>query len=89
MDGATIQPSSHLGGAGLRQAIARRHSELTGQQGVDESNCALFSDAQNALFAAAQCVLEQGNEAFLIQTNKIGLFAEAVYFEGMIILPSS
>ena len=50
----------------LRKAIARRHNELTGQ-GVDESNCAVFTGAQNALFAAAQCVLEHGDEVILIE----------------------
>jgi arginine:pyruvate transaminase len=50
----------------LRQAIAKRHNELTGQ-GVSESNCAVFSGAQNALFAAAMCVLEHGDEVILIE----------------------
>ena len=50
----------------LRRAIARRHNELTGQA-VGEHNCAVFSGAQNALFAAAQCVLEYGDEVILIE----------------------
>lgn len=50
----------------LRQAIAKRHTELTGQR-VDESNCAVFAGAQNALFAACQCVLETGDEVILIE----------------------
>ena len=50
----------------LRRAIARRHRELTGQD-VDDSNCAVFAGAQNALFAAAQCVLEPGDEVILIE----------------------
>lgn len=50
----------------LRRAIARRHNELTGQV-VDERNCAVFSGAQNALFAVAQCVLEYGDEVILIE----------------------
>ncbi|WP_424946392.1 pyridoxal phosphate-dependent aminotransferase [Candidatus Spongiihabitans sp.] len=54
------------GALSLRQAIAKRHNELTGQ-GVDESNCAVFAGAQNALFAAAQCVLEHGDEVILIE----------------------
>ena len=54
------------GALALRQAIAKRHNELTGQ-GVDESNCAVFAGAQNALFAAAQCVLEHGDEVILIE----------------------
>ena len=54
------------GSLDLRKAIAKRHNELTGQ-GVDESNCAVFSGAQNALFAVAQCVLEHGDEVILIE----------------------
>ncbi len=50
----------------LRRAIAKRHHELTGQA-VDERNCAVFSGAQNALFAVAQCVLEYGDEVILIE----------------------
>lgn len=54
------------GTVALRKAIAKRHNELTGQ-GVDETNCAVFAGAQNALFAAAQCVLEHGDEVILIE----------------------
>lgn len=50
----------------LRKEIAKRHNELTGQS-VDESNCAVFAGAQNALFAASQCVLETGDEVILIE----------------------
>ena len=50
----------------LRRAIARRHNELTAQA-IDESNCAVFAGAQNALFAVAQCVLEHGDEVILIE----------------------
>ncbi len=50
----------------LRRAIARRHQELTGQA-VDAYHCAVFSGAQNALFAVAQCVLEHGDEVILIE----------------------
>ena len=50
----------------LRRAIARRHTELNGQK-VDESNCAVFAGAQNALFAVAQCLLEHGDEVILIE----------------------
>ena len=54
------------GSLALRRAIADRHHALTGQP-VDESNCAVFAGAQNALFAAAQCVLEHGDEVILIE----------------------
>ena len=50
----------------LRKAIARRHGEITGQA-VGEHHCAVFSGAQNALFAVAQCVLEHGDEVILIE----------------------
>lgn len=50
----------------LRQAIARRHRELTGQQ-ADARNCAVFAGAQNALFAVSQCLLEHGDEVILIE----------------------
>ncbi len=50
----------------LRKAIAKRHTELTGQI-VNESNCAVFAGAQNALFAACQCALESGDEVILIE----------------------
>ncbi len=52
----------------LRKAIAKRHHELTGQA-VDERNCAVFSGAQNALFAVAQCLLEHGDEVILIEPH--------------------
>ena len=50
----------------LRKAIAARHSELTGQC-VNEDQCAVFSGAQNALFAVSQCVLEHGDEVILVE----------------------
>ncbi len=54
------------GSMDLRLAIAKRHNELT-NQGVDVNNCAVFAGAQNALFSAAQCVLEHGDEVILIE----------------------
>jgi len=50
----------------LRQAIADRHQRLTGQV-VAGRNCAVFSGAQNALFAVAQCLLEPGDEVILVE----------------------
>ncbi len=52
------------GNLDLRQAIAKRHFELTGCT-VSEDNCAIFAGAQNALFAVAQCLLESGDEVIL------------------------
>ena len=54
------------GSLALRKAIAERHRELTGQE-ITEANCAVFAGAQNALFAAAQCLLEHGDEVILIE----------------------
>ena len=50
----------------LREAIVRRHGELTGQL-VTPSNCTVFAGAQNALFAVAQCVLDHGDEVILTE----------------------
>lgn len=48
----------------LRQIIAKRHKEKTGQN-VDEENCIVFLGAQNGLFAATQCLLETGDEVII------------------------
>ncbi len=56
--------TSISGNLDLRRAVAKRHGELTGQA-VDETNCAIFAGAQNALFAVAQCLLEKGDEVIL------------------------
>ena len=45
----------------LRGAIARQHAAMTGLDTGPEQ-VAVFSGAQNALFAAAQCLLDQGDE---------------------------
>ena len=50
----------------LRQAIAQRHSDTSGQI-VDASRCAAFAGAQNALFAVAQVLLEHGDEVILCE----------------------
>jgi len=50
----------------LRELIAARHSERTGQR-IDADRVSVFSGAQNALFAAAQCLLESGDEALLLE----------------------
>ena len=52
------------GNPDLRQAVATRHFERTGQR-VSKDNCAIFAGAQNALFALAQCLLEAGDEVIL------------------------
>jgi arginine:pyruvate transaminase len=48
----------------LRNAIARRHRQLTGQV-VDAGNCIVLAGAQNALFAVCQCILDHGDEVIL------------------------
>jgi len=45
----------------LREAIARRHTERTGQH-IDPRNIVCFAGAQNALFAAALCLAGPGAE---------------------------
>lgn len=50
-----------VGDPDLRQAIARQHAALSGLDTAPEQ-VAVFSGAQNALFAAAQCLLDAGDE---------------------------
>ncbi|MCP4188708.1 MAG: aminotransferase class I/II-fold pyridoxal phosphate-dependent enzyme [Gammaproteobacteria bacterium] len=50
----------------LRQCIAERHQQSSGQI-VDEENVILTSGAQNALFAITQCICEQGDEVIVLQ----------------------
>jgi arginine:pyruvate transaminase len=45
----------------LREAIARRHAERTGQR-VDPSQVVCFAGAQNALFALSLCLAGPGDE---------------------------
>lgn len=45
----------------LRAAIARRHAAMTGLETAPEQ-VAVFSGAQNALFSAALCLLDEGDE---------------------------
>lgn len=48
----------------LRQAIARQHSERSGQM-VSAENVIVTSGAQNALFSAALCLCEAGDEVLV------------------------
>jgi arginine:pyruvate transaminase len=50
----------------LRELIATRHRERTGQR-IGADRVSVFSGAQNALFAAALCLLERGDEAVLLE----------------------
>ncbi len=54
------------GHASLRAAIAERHRRLSGQE-ISPDNVITTSGAQNALFACAQCLLEHGDEAIVLQ----------------------
>ena len=53
-----------LGDDALRRAIADWHQRCTGQI-VTADNVAVFSGAQNALFAASLCLLEYGSEVIV------------------------
>jgi aspartate/methionine/tyrosine aminotransferase len=53
-----------LGEDALRRAIAIRHQQYTGQT-VTADNVAVFSGAQNALFATSLCLLEFGSEVIV------------------------
>jgi len=48
----------------LRTSIAHYHHKLTGQK-VSADNCTAYAGAQNALFAAAQVLLEAGDEVIV------------------------
>jgi len=50
----------------LREAIAARHRASSGQA-IDADNVITTSGAQNALFACAMCMLDQGDEAIVLQ----------------------
>lgn len=50
-----------IGSPALRKAIAGQHAALSGQETAPEQ-VAVFSGAQNALFAAALCLLDSGDE---------------------------
>tara|TARA_B100000959_G_scaffold109925_1_gene115975 strand:+ start:1227 stop:2396 length:1170 start_codon:yes stop_codon:yes gene_type:complete len=48
----------------LRDAIARRHQQKTGQK-VCKANVGIFPGAQNALFSVCLCLLEHGDEVIV------------------------
>jgi aspartate/methionine/tyrosine aminotransferase len=54
------------GRAPLRDAIARRHQERTGQP-VDGANVIFLAGAQNALLTAALCLAETGDEVIAFE----------------------
>ena len=50
----------------LRNALAKFASAQMGIS-ISTSNCAVFAGAQNALFAASLCTLEEGDEAIIVE----------------------
>jgi len=58
--------TSILGHRELREAIAERHRRGSGQA-IGADNVITTSGAQNALFACAQCLLDPGDEAIVLQ----------------------
>jgi arginine:pyruvate transaminase len=58
--------TSILGHTELREAIAERHRRNSGQA-IGADNVITTSGAQNALFACAQCLLDAGDEAIVLQ----------------------
>jgi arginine:pyruvate transaminase len=58
--------TSILGHSELREAIAERHRQSSGQQ-IDINQVITTSGAQNALFACSLCLLEAGDEAIVLQ----------------------
>jgi len=58
--------TSILGHLELREAIAERHRRGSGQA-IGADNVITTSGAQNALFACAQCLLDPGDEAIVLQ----------------------
>ena len=58
--------TSIVGHEELREAIAARHSKLSGQA-VDTAQVITTSGAQNALFACSLCLLDAGDEAIVLQ----------------------
>ena len=66
---ASIQRGRHhytqvVGEDHLRNEIAKRHQQRTGQQ-VRLENICIFAGAQNALFSVCLCLLEKGDEVIV------------------------
>lgn len=55
-----------MGKESLRQAIALRHYERSGQR-VSADQVMVFSGTQNALFASLFCLAEQGDEVIVVE----------------------
>ena len=58
--------TSISGSAALRECIAARHRERSGQA-VEAGNVITTSGAQNALFACSLCIAEAGDEVIVLQ----------------------
>jgi arginine:pyruvate transaminase len=64
LDAGDTHYTEILGRAPLREAIARTHNAQSGQS-VDSDWVAVLAGAQNALFAAALCLVEAGDEVLV------------------------
>ncbi|MGD9512054.1 MAG: pyridoxal phosphate-dependent aminotransferase [Geminicoccaceae bacterium] len=64
LDRGRTHYGSVVGEYGLRQAIARHHARLTGQE-IDPGRVVVLAGAQSALFTACQCLLEPGDEVLV------------------------
>ena len=58
--------TSILGHVELRETIAERHRDSSGQA-IEAANVITTSGAQNALFACSLCLLDAGDEAIVLQ----------------------
>jgi arginine:pyruvate transaminase len=75
LDAGNTHYNDVIGEPALREAVARYHASLT-KQNVKPDQVAIFSGAQNALFATAMCLLEEGDE--LIAPEPMYVTYEAV-----------
>jgi len=75
LDAGNTHYNDVIGEPTLREAVAGYHASLTGQS-VQPDQVAIFSGAQNALFAAAMCLLDEGDE--LIAAEPMYVTYEAV-----------
>lgn len=66
LDNGNTHYNDVVGEPPLREAIASYHATLTGQT-VTPDQVAVFSGAQNALFASAMCLLDEGDELIALE----------------------
>jgi arginine:pyruvate transaminase len=66
LEGGDTHYTAIAGRESLREAIAQRHRERTGQQ-VEAANVIFCSGAQNALFTASLCLAGEGDEVIALE----------------------